>query len=77
MPDDVAHEKGNVDGIVGGALFKVVDEPVFGLVVDEDVEGADAELLEALSLVGGQLRGHERESRPFEKILNIFMAESK
>ena len=47
LPDDVAHEAGNVDGIFAGAFFEVCDQPVVGLVVNQFVEVADAGFFEA------------------------------
>ena len=42
LPDDVPHEAGDVDGIVGGALSEILLEPLPRLVVDQLVEVAEA-----------------------------------
>ena len=48
LPDNVTHEPGNVDRIFTGALAEIFDEPFLGLVMDEDIEMADACFFEAL-----------------------------
>lgn len=58
LPDDVSHESGNVDGVVSGALAEMLDEPFFGLVVDEEVVVTDAGLTEA-SIKGRRFLWHK------------------
>ena len=48
LPDNVTHEPGNVDRIFTGALAEIFDEPFLGLVMDEDIEMADAGFSEAV-----------------------------
>ncbi|PIX16780.1 MAG: hypothetical protein COZ72_00025 [Elusimicrobia bacterium CG_4_8_14_3_um_filter_50_9] len=49
LPDQVAHEPGHVGRVGGRGAFglEVLNEPVFGLVVDQFVVVADAGLPEA------------------------------
>ena len=58
LPDDVSHEAGNVDGIVAGTFAKMLDEPFFGLVMNQLVVVTDAGFTET-GVQGRQLWGHE------------------
>jgi len=49
LPDDVAHEPGNVDWVFISTLAEIFDEPLLGLVMDKDIVMADAGFSEVMA----------------------------
>ena len=41
LPDEIAHEHGDVDRVLPGAGVEVVEKPIPGLIVDQLVEMSD------------------------------------